>query len=269
MDHAFAVGWSKDGAEFGYCSTDGGLGATRCQFMTPEGKLEKLSDRAPQGEDVDPALTKAIKERVQKRGYAVTASEWPYASDLLIAWNVQKPTPVDKKSPYLEVGARLRNSSQSTATLVLRTPADKQIHWYEIHPEAIALSPDGKYLGVVTHSFAMEFSDTFEVKVVPSGVVAGEAYNDAGLAQHRQKHFKEAALLFHKAAYANPESKVATYNLACALAQLGDPGTRKALELAIAQGGEAVKQKARTDQDFEPVRNEAWFKSLTGADQTR
>ncbi len=269
MDHAFAAGWSKDGAEFGYCMTDGGLGATRCEFMTPTGKLEKLSDRAPKGEEVDPALTNSIKARVKERGYAVNASEWPYASDLVIAWSVKKPE--DKnKPPHLEAGAKLRGSSLPTASLVMNTPSQPAgLLWYEIHPEAVSLSPDGKYLGVISHSFALEFSDTFEVKIIPTNVVAGQAYNDAGLAQHREKHFKEAALLFHKAAYANPESKVAMYNLACALAQLGDPGTQKALSLAIEQGGEATRTKARTDADFANVRSEAWFAELTAPSATK
>ncbi len=262
MDHAFVAGWSKDGAEFGYCMTDGGLGATRCQLMKPDGKLEQLTDRAQaQGEDIDPALTKSIKARIRERGYGVSAPEWPYAGDLVIAWAVKKPAAPDKP-PSLEVGARLRNATSLTPTMVL-TPPPVPGATPEVHPEVIALSPDGKYLGVVSHAFHGEFTDRFEVKVAPTALVAGQAYNDAGLAQHREKHFKEAALLFHKAAYANPESKVAMYNLACALAQLGDPGTQKALSLAIEQGGEATRAKARTDADFANVRNEPWFAELT------
>ncbi len=269
MDHALAVGWSKDGAEFGFCVTDGGLGATRCEFVKPDGKREKLSDRAPRGEDIDPALTKAIQARIQQRGYVVTSPAWPYARDLVIAWTSTKPTPQAEKSPYIEVGARLRNASAPTASLVLRPPSIEKFHEFEIHPEAIALSPNGRFLGVVSHSFWGEFTDTFQVEVIPSGQLAGEAYNEAGLALHRQKRFAEAAPLFHKAAYANPASKVAMYNLACALAQLGAPGAQKALSLAIEQGGDAIKQKARADQDFAAVRNEAWFRELTDAAPAR
>ena len=72
-------------------------------------------------------------------------------------------------------------------------PPGDGIDWFVIHAEAIAVSPDGKYLGVVSHAYAGEFSDTFRVRILGTGLVAGQAFNDRGLALHQEKKFLEAA----------------------------------------------------------------------------
>lgn len=60
-------------------------------------------------------------------------------------------------------------------------------------------------------------------------------------------------------AFSSPK---ADYNLACALGKLDDPRAGDALKAAIASGGAEVIEKARSDADFDGVRQQAWFKAL-------
>lgn len=274
LDHAFVYGWSKDGKEFGYCMVSGGSGGTHCEFQTPAGKSEKVDDFDRDRGEPDEARNQALRARIAARGYAVTAPAWPYARDLVLTWRLdeRKEGPQETTPPRLLVGATPREKKSFTPALTLVPLKDRD--WFSIHPEAIAVSPDGKFLGVISHSFAGEFSDTFAIRIAPTSVIAGQAYNDEGLALHRAGRFGEAALWFHRAAHTNPESKVAFYNLACALARSGKnnvehESTEAALRRAIEVGGAEVRAKARADEDFSSVRGEAWFQNLTSIDELR
>ena len=135
----------------------------------------------------------------------------------------------------------------------------------DVHPEAIALSPDGQYLGVVGHAHGEGVRDELYVHVVGMRELAGRAYNDAGFAHHKKAEYERAAGLFHKAAFADPKHPNAMYNLACAWARLGDARAAAALAQAVERDPDATKRKAKTDADFESVRSEAWFSRLVGA----
>jgi hypothetical protein len=228
--------------------------------MTPAGKHETMSDFNAKDDEPDAKKSKLIQDRIKKRGYSVTGpASWPYAGDLVISWEAIEADP-DKTADRakLKAGAKVRGEPKLVSPIEIAGGE----YFYTIHPEAISISPDGKYLGVISHAFAGEFSDTFEIRIVPVAEVAGQAYNNTGLELHKKGEHAKAAALFYKAAYANPESKVAMYNLACALARLKDPATEKALSLAIAKGGDETKKKALKDADFDLVRGEAWFTTV-------
>lgn len=86
----------------------------------------------------------------------------------------------------------------------------------------------------------------------------------------KKKKWKEGAVVLDKAMLRDPRSESALYNLSCAeanqqdkhkeaighLQNLADLGTDDATTRLI---------KARTDADFEPIRDEAEFKRITGA----
>lgn len=258
MDHSDRLGWTADSKEFGYCMVGGGLGDTRCGFMSPDGRLETLSDHERGQEELDPKKTAALDARIAR--HAVRPARWRYAKDLVITWEASDGSPEpDGPAPELRVGARVRGVTRAAFPVRLRGPQG----YATIHAEAVLVSPDGEHLGVLAHAFVGEFSDRFEMRIASVHEVASQAYNVAGLEHHGRGDYARAATLFHRAAHASPTAKLPMYNLACALARLGDPKTEAALELAIARGGPTVKDKAARDPDFERVRDTPWFRALT------
>jgi hypothetical protein len=252
MDHALvALGWSTDGAEIGWCSESGMNGGTRCEFAKG-GKLERLTDFDPSKGEPAAAKTKAIAKRAADRGYGAAAPEWAWGSDLVVTWTVVADT-------TLKVGARVRDEKDAGWAVTLKATEGA----YTIHAETVALSPDGAALGVVSHDFAGEGGDSFNIKVVPAAEAAGRAYNAAGYAHHKKGDYAAAAELFRKAFAADDKFETAVYNLACALARLKDPAAEAALRKAIEVGGAKTMAKARKDADFEGVRAEAWFTDAT------
>lgn len=259
-DHSDRSGWLADSSEFGYCMESGGSGATLCQFFSSAGKLrEKVDDFNHANWEIDAKRTALLKQRIAR--YSAPRVRFPFSRDLTITWQTNAG-PSDEQPgriARLRVGARVRGSSAEAFPISIGAgKAD-----FEIHVEALAFSPDASSLAVLSHSFAGEFADTFTVRVLPTAKFAEEAYNSAGLSLHRRGDYAGAAPLFHKAAYADVTAPLPMYNLACSLARLREAHTEKALELAIARGGQSVKEKARKDADFELVRGEPWFDTLT------
>jgi hypothetical protein len=257
MDHAFVVGWAADSSELGYCARSGGSGETYCEFQKPEGKPEKLSDFDQESGSPRPAKTRAIKDRIAAKGYATATVIWPYASEIELTWRASSGAESGEGDSVLRVGGKVKGEEKPVWPIVIRGKG-----MLEIHPEAIALSPDGRYVGVVSHAFAGEFSDSFAARVVPVASFAGRVFNDTGFAQHKSGNYPRSAELFGKAAAADPESKLAPYNRACALAKLNDPAAPDALAKAIALDP-GVKAKAAKDTDFDGVRALPWFVALT------
>jgi hypothetical protein len=160
----------------------------------------------------------------------------------------------------LKVGARVDGEAPSYP-IALSEPGNNG-SYFTIHPELVAISPDGLHLAVLAHAFAGEFSDSFLVAVHDTRQLARSAYNDAGLARHKKGEFRRAAELFEKAVAVDPGAHLPRYNLACAYARLGDPRVKQALEAAIAARAEESKASARKDPDFDSVRGEQWFAAL-------
>jgi hypothetical protein len=254
MDHAEHAGWSADSTEFGYSAANGGLGDTTCVFTKPNGKATSLSDLDPKSGEPNAAVTSKLERKMAS--YVVRPTTWPYARDLVLTWEVSdggSPTHADSAppaAPLLRVGARVRAAKQAAWPIrISARNAD-----YTIHPEAIALSPDARELAVLSHEFGGEYSDHFELRFVETRALASQAYNVGGLELHRAGAYAKAAELFRDAAALDPNSALPLYNLACALTRLGDPQARPTLERAIARGGEAIRQKALHDPDFDAVR---------------
>ena len=178
MDHAFAAGWAATGATLGQCHA--GM-VTSCTFVPVDGKAEVLSV-VPD----DPTRTqkeKALKGRAKAMGIGSVAGEWAYARDLEVTWQVILGSQVTKPPVpgILKVGARVRGQKNTSFAIVL---SEKSTGYHDrIHPEAIALSPDGTYLGVVAHAFSGEYGDTFPMASVPVARLAAQAYSAAGLSE--------------------------------------------------------------------------------------
>jgi hypothetical protein len=257
MDHATELGWSSDSKEFAYCAMNGGMGGTTCVFMGVDGKREKLVDFDPQAAEPDAAKTRSIAARMKARGYKPGVGRWRFP-ELSLFWSVADAWPAQNRAGVLKIGARVDGAQVPTLVSSLRG-RDAEEH---LHAEAIALSPNGEQLAVLVHGYEGEFSDRFEAQLLSVALIAGRAYDDAGMALHGSGHYVEAAALFRKAAAADPSAKLPSYNLACALARAGDPGVEGALRLALARDPEEVKRKADADADFASVSEKPWFDAL-------
>jgi hypothetical protein len=263
MDHAHRAGWAADGSEFGFCVRSGGSGGTRCTFSNVNGKTTELTDFERGASEPDAAVTAELDRKIS--GYSSRSTQWPYARDLVLTWEVlgvRKPTSAQagqRAAPVLRVGARVRSAKEAAwpVRITAREPA------YTIHAEAIALSPDARELAVLSHDFGGEFSDHFELRLLPAHVLASQAYNAGGLELHRAGAYARAAELFRAAVALDATSALPLYNLACALTRLGDADARGTLELAIARGGASIRRKAERDGDFDAVRT-GWLKEVLG-----
>lgn len=253
LTHVDAFGWSSDSERFGYCATSDGRGDRTCVFFPHNGPKETIGDWNDAKDEPDPKLAAQQRARLRELGLVSKSGDWAFGDDLEIAWDVYRET-------VLRVGARVRGHAPSFSVM-LRDRLDFGMVG-GIHPDAIVVSPDGKWLGVVSHTFHGEFTDAYEVGTVRVARAASQAYNDAGYTLHRAANWRRAAELFRKAVDADPTFARPKYNLACAYARLGDPRTEGTLRAALASAGEdsaETKRKARSDPDFAGVADEAWF----------
>lgn len=273
MSHVRDLGFSADSTQFACCWTTDGTGETHCTFrVLTTGAEERLDDWKRSTGKLDPAVTDAMRKRVKTLGLTTRpADEWDFA-DLVVTWRVVPGRPdSDVKSAggptrgLLQCGGRVDGESPVYPIVLSegRSP-----YYDRIHPEAIALSPDGRTIAFVAHAFAGEFSDSFPRRLVSAGQFAALVYNDTGFAHHKKGDYARAAALFDKATRADPRASTPAYNLACAFARLGDPRAEAALREAFARVApadtEKLKAKARGDADLAAVRESPWFRALVG-----
>jgi len=257
-DHATVHGWAADSSELGYCAESEGTGAHDCAFLKPGGVVERLSDFDP-AKGVDDAKSKAIAARIAAKGYHSSATAWPYAPEVRLVWKAVGSNGADSKNPgVLRAGAQIIGEPEPVWPVYL---AAKDV--ISMHAETVAISPDGQFLGVISHGAGGEGNNQFELRVIAVPSLVGQTYNDTALVHHKRGDYVRAAALFHKAVAADPANRLAPYNYACALAKLKRPETEGALKAAIAVGGSQVKAKAAKDSDFADVKNELWFAALS------
>lgn len=153
LTHAQRVGWSKDGAEFGYCvQTEL---ETRCVAITVDGKTVKKSDCIPGSDETCAGGSEAQKVLAygRARGYSVRPNARPAPGPLW--WQVTG----DTFRLVAEGGAGQPGAD------VLRVTLPKGA--FAAHPDAIAISPDGKSIGVAIHYLLpMHRDGEFELRLV-------------------------------------------------------------------------------------------------------
>jgi hypothetical protein len=243
--HARPFGWAKDSSDFGYCVESGAARGMRCVFERPQGEPETL--RAG-----DARQTSAIEARLAEKAYSPDRGKWPH-DDVALTWKSDV-----KGGAAFRVGAHVKGASEPVWPITIQVKASARVH-----PEAIAVSPNMKYVGVLAHVASESGAGTFEVRVMPVATLLGQAFQAAGLEAHARADYRRAADLFGKATLVDGSLKSAVYDHARALARLKDPAARTVLAAAIARGGSAIRQKALDDPDFEGVRGEEWFGILT------
>ena len=251
------AGWTRDGAALGYTVS---LAVDElCTLVRSDGTREHF-----EGDGENAASSAAFQKRAAPLGFrGDDPGRWAYAGELELTWRASDGN--CEKVPHVpsvvEVGARVPGEPASYPIRLTMTIVG-DLCYGSAHPEVIAISPDGKYLGAIGHGFGGEWADDYPMSIVRVATVAERAFNDAGLAHHGKGDYARAAELFQKATRADPTSKAAAYNLACALARVGAPDTEGALRAAIALGGDETRKKARNDADFAGVLAAPWFVAL-------
>jgi len=284
-DPAHHAGFTREGEELGYCMR--GM-YTRCELVARDGTRRALS--SAEGGDsprADPAKDREIERWMKSAGLPALApgdcalharpldGTWAYPDIVLDVVTVAATLKKDGKGgdelvaqPVVRLGGAVSGEAPvhpitfRPPRLALSPPAKGEVpyNWTELN--ALALSPDGAELGVVVHSYCMEWCDDFEVVRMPAARFASLVYNDTGFRAYQKGDLDRAADLFLKAAFVDPSRELPAYNLACAWARKGDPRAELALGLAVARGGDAVRARAAKDADFDSVRAAAWFVSL-------
>lgn len=265
-DPATYVGWTKDGALFGWCGVQGGRPTFVCELVDKDGKTTRKTDES--GDDLDPKKKKAILDWLRDNGIAdlgdakmppPLAGTWP-ASFGDITLDVARVEARDKAPALVRLGGSVGNEPPVHPFVLTKNPVPAAPpHFAAMN--GMALSPDGKELGVVAHFHACEYCSSFDVRRIPLTMLAASIYNDTGFRAHQKGDYARSAALFEKAVAADPSHELAQYNYACALARLGDARAKDALASAIAKDPSA-KARARTDEDFAKVRSEPWFVEL-------
>lgn len=270
-DPAQYVGWSKDGASFGYCATGGGRDpqVTTCELLDASGKVTKMTSES--NNDFDPKKKKAIDDWLKANAIPEIkligdptivkppplTGTWSFTD---ITLDVDRPAAPEGKAAVVRVGGSVAGEPP-VYPITLASTANKAAPPHFAAMNGMALSPNGKDVGMVATFFACEYCDSFAAKRLPLAALASSIYNDTGFRHHQKGDFAKSAAMFEKAAAADPTAKLPSYNLACALAQLGDRRTEEALASAI-QKDPSAKARAKTDKDFAKVKNEPWFTAL-------
>jgi hypothetical protein len=262
-DPAGDAGFSADGADFGYCDDTTAADEPRitCVTIDPQGKRTTRSSEATSKGAVHmkvPELKAWMAARkLPKVGPAPKGEppkltgDWDFADIELHVADGKLGGAVDKEPPVFPV------------TFKVEAPL-KDVPYGFVALNALALSPDGKDLGAVGLFFCGEWCNEHDVRRYRVGEFAALVYNDTGMKHHTKNDFARSAELFRKAVFADPNAKLPTYNLACALARLSDETEGKvALERAIGLDPK-VKERAPKDKDFAKVLDKPWFKALVG-----
>jgi hypothetical protein len=251
------MGWSPAGDVFGFCVGAGGDACTRCQLVTRgAAEVEHVDDCVEGTTAPDPARRAALETRLAGLSLAAPTVGWPFPGAQPV-WDLVEGKPEEGRAARLRIGAEV--DSRVPVYPVNITDEGYRKIW----PELIALSPDARQLGIVSHAHEAQGAlDSWRLEIVEARELVAAAYNGAGLLLAHNDLHDEAVPMFHRAAHATRLDPWPMYNLACALARLKASGTRAALERAVASGGAAVRQKLATDPDLESVRGEAWFAGL-------
>lgn len=251
--HVDEFGWNATSDAFMYCLVIGGAELPTCSFVGLDGKVETVEAAEPG--------TRARRELDARRedfggGKRKGPTTWAYGKDVTITWKA------DRKKWHLLIGGTLASGDGKPD--VIRAEFDPGLlEGGDMWPELVSVAPDGAHVVFLAHGSLGEVETILKPHVWGVGDFAAAVYAGAGWKHLNAKKYESAAESFAKAAGASLAWKHA-YNLACARALGGLPGTEDALKLAVERGGAPVKAKAKTDDDLAAVRGEAWFSELVG-----
>ncbi|MGC4065295.1 MAG: hypothetical protein QM784_11740 [Polyangiaceae bacterium] len=273
-DPARWVGFTTDGAEYGYCAELGGRDpqVTRCETVLRDGttKLRTSEDARGYSASAMKALTAwrsasglvALNLDVDRSKWfgKPVNGQWAF-SDISI-WVTLVPGDGEKTNALVKLGGAVGGEAPVYPVVLAKKPTVPGITYHSSFINDAPISTDGREIGAVGHFFCAEWCDEFVVYRNRTNAFAALVYNDTGFRHHKQGQYQRAAELFLAATWADPSAKHAPYNLACAWAKLGDPRAKDALAVAL-ERDPTVKKRAPKDADFASVKDEEWFKAAT------
>lgn len=176
---ALNAGFTRDGA-LGVCWLGGGTDDAHCRFQDRAGRERRLEvpveSRPGKPDRIDPKHLRGLP-RLRYVGPAAydfegppLAGTWPFGRDVVIHVVEKKG-----KTPSLRVGGSVRGRLPVFPVEIHRPPVDRlQIHF--IRPNAVALSPDGRELGLVVHSATQEYDSTYTLHRLGVRAFAARVY---------------------------------------------------------------------------------------------
>jgi hypothetical protein len=273
-DPAEWVGFTSDGAEYGYCAELGGRDPqlTRCETLLRDGTSKSRSSDDAQGYSA--SAMKALTTWRSSSGLAALnfnvdrskwfgkplRGEWAFSDITIRAITVSGDGL--QTSALVKLGGAVGGEAPVYPVVLAKKPTVPGITYHSSFINDISLSPDGAEIGVIGHYFCSEWCDEFVVYRNRTNAFAALVYNDTGFRHHKQGKYARAAELFLAATWADPKAKLPPYNLACAWARLGDVRAKDALAVAL-ERDPSVKIRAPKDADFASVKDEEWFKNAT------
>ncbi len=245
-NHLASFGWSSDSKFFRACGSVMGDQAPPCVYAEVGGETITLEGKGGERkvwEAHGPFESKGAKD-------------WAHGASLRFT----------HRSDGLQVrfGAELTDGpdkGKGKPRVFTWTFDEEQLDGGIAYVEAVSLSPDGATLAVVAHAGLGEIEDEWSVRLVGADAIASQVYAKVGFDHLKKKKYEDAARNFALAA-ALDEAWKHPYNLACARSLGGLEGVEPALAEALRRGGDPVRTKIASDNDLDPVREQAWFKAL-------
>lgn len=182
-DEPSIVGWSAVTGEFLYCVPSGGAECESCEFVRPGGPAERIGV----GPDCQRRISRAaLDARIAAGGFTIADGDWAHGAGVVLTVESRQGEPdgTGMERGVLTIGARLiggdaghpgMTGSSAVIEEVTVCLEDEEFCAPDVHTDAIGASPDGRTIAVLVHSFAGEYTDTYEVKLLDADAVLGAA----------------------------------------------------------------------------------------------
>jgi hypothetical protein len=175
QDHMTVFGWSSDSKWLGGCHSM--PSGRSCTFRSTTGAIDDFDEAGTGNVLADPKKSALVDAKLKALALVPAAGKWPY-DDLVITWFVVEGDQDALKPGVLKVGVRV--GANGPTAWIARLEETSAKYFDRIHPEVVAVSPDGAWLGIVAHAFSGEWSNRFPIAIVSTSDVAAKVHALSG-----------------------------------------------------------------------------------------